>query len=59
MLKWSVGLFYGMGKIISPDNHTAESQLVDTPIRLITRKADGRLKDRNDKRKSKDKKKMI
>ncbi|WP_110974212.1 hypothetical protein [Acinetobacter sp. WCHAc060042] len=53
MLKWFVGLFYGMGKIISPDNHTAESQLVDTPIRLITRKADGRLKDRNDKRKSK------
>jgi hypothetical protein len=53
MLKWSVGLFYGMGKIISPDNHTAESQLVDTPIRLITRKADGRLKDRNDKEKVK------
>lgn len=53
MLKWFVGLFYGMGKIISPDNHTAESQLVDTPIRLITRKADRRLKDRNDKRKSK------
>ena len=53
MLKWFVGLFYGMGKIISPDNHTAESQLVDTPIHLITRKADGRLKDRDDKRKSK------
>lgn len=53
MLKWFVGVFYGMGKIISPDNHTAESQLVDTPIRLITRKADRRLKDRNDKRKSK------
>ena len=53
MLKWFVGLFYGMGKIISPDNHTAESVLVDRPIHLIIRKADGRLKDRNDKRKSK------
>lgn len=53
MLKWFVGLFYGMGKIIRPDNHTAESELVDTPIRLITRKANGRLKDRNDKKKSK------
>lgn len=53
MLKWFVGLFYGMGKIISPDNHTVESELVDTPIRLITRKADGCLKDRNDKKKSK------
>ncbi|EET81954.1 hypothetical protein ACIRA0001_2086 [Acinetobacter radioresistens SK82] len=53
MLKWFVGLFYGMGKIISPDNHTAESELVDTPIRLVTRKADDRLKDRNDKKKSK------
>ena len=53
MLKWFVGLFYGMGKIIGPDNHTVESELVDTPIRLITRKADGCLKDRNDKKKSK------
>lgn len=57
MLKWFVGLFYGMGRIISPDNHTAESELVDTPIRLITRKADGRLKDQNDKKKSKRQKK--
>lgn len=53
MLKWLVGLFYRMGKIISPDNHTAESELVDTPIRLITRKAASHLKDRNDKRKLK------
>lgn len=53
MLKWFVGLFYGMEKIISLDNHTFESELVDTPISLITRKADGCLKDRNDKRKSK------
>lgn len=57
MLKWFVGLFYGMEKIISLDNHTFESELVDTPISLITRKADCRLKDRNDKRKSKRQKK--
>lgn len=53
MLKWFVGLFYGMGKIISPDNYTVESKLVTVPVRLITRKADCLLKDRNDKRKSK------
>lgn len=53
MLKWFVGLFYGMGKIISPDNHTAESKLVTAPIRLITRKAECRLKDRNDIKKLK------
>lgn len=53
MLKWFVGLFYGMGKIISPDNYTVESKLVTVPVRLITRKADCHLKDRNDKRKSK------
>lgn len=53
MLKWFVGLFYGMEKIISPDNHTFESELVDTPTSLITRKADGCLKDRNNKKKSK------
>lgn len=52
MLKWFVGLFYGMGKIISPDNYTVESKLVTVPVRLITRKADCLLKDRNDKRKS-------
>lgn len=57
MLKWFVGLFYGMEKIISLDNHTFESELVDTPISLITRKADGCLKDRNNKKKSKRQKK--
>ena len=53
MLKWFVGLFYGVGKVISPDNHTAESRLVTAPIRLITRKAEVHLKDRNDTKKPK------
>lgn len=47
MLKWFVGLFYGMGKIISPDNHTAESEFVDEPLSLITRKIEVQLKARN------------